>query len=140
LAQHAARGVQARQQRVHAGLFERPGGARRNVAGDDLHSASSTLPSARAVEQALGPAREAALLHGVALRGAVAAERERDVGAARVVGQQRGDAPASSACQASAQPAPSSRRADTRSASLTAGAAAAGLPLPAWRLSTRRCR
>jgi hypothetical protein len=33
LPEHAARGVQARQQRVDAGLLQRPGGARRDVAG-----------------------------------------------------------------------------------------------------------
>ena len=44
VAAHAARRVQARQQRMHAGLLERPGGARRNVAGDDLHSALAAGP------------------------------------------------------------------------------------------------
>ena len=51
LAQHAARRIQARQQRMDAGLLERPGGARRNVAGDDLHRASSTAAACRPAEQ-----------------------------------------------------------------------------------------
>ena len=34
---HAAGGEQARQQRMHARLLERPGGARRHVAGHDRH-------------------------------------------------------------------------------------------------------
>ena len=52
LAEHAARGVQARQQRMDAGLLQRPGGARRNVAGDDFHSDSSTAAALLAAEQA----------------------------------------------------------------------------------------
>ena len=38
---HAAGGEQAGQQRVHAGLLQRPGGAGGNVSLDDLHSLSS---------------------------------------------------------------------------------------------------
>ena len=44
---HAARGVQARQQRMDAGLFERPGAAWRNVPGDDLHHSASRMAAAR---------------------------------------------------------------------------------------------
>ena len=38
LGAHAARGIQARQQRVHAGLFQRPGGAGGNVSCYYFHS------------------------------------------------------------------------------------------------------
>ena len=78
LPQHAARGVQARQQRMHAGLLQRPGGARRNVAGDDLHRASSTAGACAAAEQAAdasAPGRAAAAPKRCAR--ALAAQRER---------------------------------------------------------------
>ena len=39
---HAAGGEEARQQRVDAGLLQGPGGARRNVAGDEFHKVSRT--------------------------------------------------------------------------------------------------
>jgi hypothetical protein len=60
LGQHAAGGVQAGQQRVDAGLFQRPGGARRNVAGDDLHRPSSSRGRAGG-DQARASAPPAAL-------------------------------------------------------------------------------
>ena len=81
----AARGEQARQQRVHAGLLEGPGGARRDVAVDEAgarrhggaHRAASTscgralLPgAAQALPERLGRGLEA---RGVAF----AAERQR---------------------------------------------------------------
>jgi hypothetical protein len=54
-AAHAARGEQARQQRVHAGLFEREGGARRHVAASAAwggHRASSTAAGDRLRQRA----------------------------------------------------------------------------------------
>ena len=104
---HAARGIEPRQQGMHAGLFERPGAARRDVAGNDLHhSASSTARRVRALEQGPGPARQAALLHAEAPRAAVAAQRERHVGARGAGGQQLGHgAGVDARCQAAVQAA-----------------------------------
>ena len=57
---HAACGEQARQQRVHAGLLQRKGGARRHVAGLQVHHrassrASGSAPRQRAVRRCQAP-------------------------------------------------------------------------------------
>ena len=107
-ARHAARGEQARQQRVHAGLLERERDARRHVAGSisggvsrssslraAAHSASSTVRASAArcdsAADALPPAAPARCELDAA---ALAAQRQAPRLAALGRGQQGRDRPA----------------------------------------------
>ncbi len=76
LAEHAAAGEQPCQQRMHAGLLQRPDAARRDLAGDDLHSAASTVVACVRVNRLFTQPHGAARLQREAARAAVAAERE----------------------------------------------------------------
>jgi hypothetical protein len=109
---HAARGVQARQQRVHAGLLQRPGGAGGNVSCYYFHSCSRTS------SKALGPENTHNLLPQAARRllpgecAAFAAQRQRTPWPCVRCWCRAARAVASSACQA--WPRRASRRAGRR--------------------------
>ena len=115
-AAHAARGEQARQQRVHAGLLQRPGGARRHVAQRVESCGAFTAPPAPVRRGARRQRRAQALPEP--LRGAASKRcARRSPHSVSVTGSPRAARAAApraarrrARCQASAQAAQSSRQ------------------------------